>query len=374
MIPFLDVGATYRELREELDAAYQRVMAAGWYILGDEVKEFEHEFAAYCDTHHCVSVGNGLDALQLALRAMNIGAGDEVIVPSNTFIATWLAVSAVGAIPVAVEPNPLTFNLDPNRIENACSVKTRAIIMVHLYGQPADADAIRELADARGLMVIEDAAQAHGARYRGRRVGSLGDCACFSFYPGKNLGAYGDGGAITTQDTNLAERLRCLRNYGSARKYHHDAIGTNSRLDELQAAFLRVKLRHLDQWNERRCQLADVYQRMLAGTTGLMLPSVPAWAEPAWHLYVVRCAQRAELQEHLAAHEIGTMVHYPVPPHLSGAYCDGGWSGASLGTAESLAGEVLSMPMGPHLSAADVKLVAGAVQQRFQAIGNRRAA
>ncbi len=362
MIPFLDVGAGYRELRDELDAAYRRVMDAGWFVLGKEVAEFEREFAAYCDSQHCVSLGNGLDALHLALRALDVGPGHEVIVPANTFIATWLAVSAVGAVPVAVEPDS-TFNIDPHAVERAITPRTKAIIVVHLYGQPADVDAIRELAHDRGIKVIEDAAQAHGARYRGRRVGSLSDCACFSFYPGKNLGAFGDGGAVTTQDTELAERLWKLRNYGSQRKYEHDSIGTNSRLDELQAAFLRVKLRHIDEWNERRCQLANIYQQSFRHAPEVRTPEVPAWAEPVWHLYVARHPHRDQLHKHLTNEGIGSMVHYPIPPHRSGAYATSIWRGGALPITERMAQEVLSLPMGPHLSESDATQVVEAVRR-----------
>ncbi|MDP2752964.1 MAG: DegT/DnrJ/EryC1/StrS family aminotransferase, partial [Nitrospirota bacterium] len=250
-IPFLDLRAAYLELAPELDEAYHRVMQSGWFILGAEVDAFENEFADYCDAKQCVGVGNGLEALHLILRAMDIGPGDEVIVPSNTYIATWLAVSYAGATPVAVEPDRRTFNLDSARIEAAITPRTRAIIAVHLYGQPADMDPIIEIARRHNLRVIEDAAQAHGARYKGRRAGSLGDAAGFSFYPGKNLGALGDGGAVTTDDETLAGRIRVLRNYGSSIKYHNELKGYNSRLDELQAAFLRVKLKHLDTWNAR---------------------------------------------------------------------------------------------------------------------------
>lgn len=373
MIPFLDVSAGYRELQEELDAAYHRVMNAGWFILGREVEEFEREFAAYCDTHHCVSVGNGLDALHLALRALDVGPGDEVLVPSNTFIATWLAVSAVGAVPVAVEPDPATFNMDPAAVDRAISPKTRAVIMVHLYGQPADADAIVEIVRNRGVKVIEDAAQAHGARYRGRRVGSLSDCACFSFYPGKNLGCFGDGGAITTCDTEIAHRLRQLRNYGSQRKYQHDIKGANSRLDEMQAAFLRVKLRYLDDWNQRRQQLATVYRRALRGSSIVTLPHVPLWADPVWHLFVVRTRWRAELQQHLTAQGVGTMIHYPIPPHRCGAYAAGSWAGGRPRIAERLADEVLSLPMGPHLDENEAAIVAESIL-RFHPVMTRRAA
>ena len=263
IIPFLDLRASYLELKTALDSAFQRVMASGWYILGEELKAFEAEFAEYCNVKYCVGVGNGLDALHLILRAMDIGQGDEVIVPSNTFIATWLAVSYAGATPVPVEPDEATYNIDPSKIEAAITEKTKAIMPVHLYGQPADMDPILKIAARHHLKVIEDAAQAHGARYKGKRTGSLGDAAGFSFYPGKNLGAFGDGGAVTTNDSTLAERVRRLSNYGSQVKYAHDVKGFNSRLDELQAALLRVKLRHLDAWNGRRRQIAAQYLRKL---------------------------------------------------------------------------------------------------------------
>ena len=263
-IPFLDLKAASTELREELDAAYHRVMDSGWYILGEEVDAFEAEWAAYCGVRYCVGVGNGLDALHLILRAMDIGTGDEVIVPSNTYIATWLAVSYAGATPVPVEPDPRTFNLDPTRVEAAITPRTRALLPVHLYGQPADMDGLLEVARRHDLRVVEDAAQAHGATYKGRRCGGLADAAGFSFYPGKNLGALGDAGAVTTDDDRIADRVRALRNYGSRRKYYHDEKGYNSRLDPLQAAFLRVKARHLDEWNGRRAELASRYNLGLA--------------------------------------------------------------------------------------------------------------
>jgi dTDP-4-amino-4,6-dideoxygalactose transaminase len=350
IIPFLDLQDTYRELQAELDAAYRRVMDVGWYILGAEVDAFEAEFAAYCGVAHCVTMGNGLDALHLILRAYNIGPGDEVIVPAFTFIATWLAVSASGAVPVAVEVDERTYNLDPARVEEALTPRTRAILPVHLYGQPADMDALTTLARRHGLRVIEDAAQAHGARYKGRRAGSLGDAAAFSFYPAKNLGAYGDGGAVTTNDSQLAGRLRLLRNYGSLQKYVHECRGVNSRLDELQAAFLRVRLRHLDDWNERRRRLAAAYQRGFESVPGLIAPSVPDWSEPVWHLFVVRHRHRDELQRYLAQAGIGSHIHYPVPPHRSDAYRDCIWQGKGLRRTEVLAREVLSLPMSPHLS------------------------
>jgi dTDP-4-amino-4,6-dideoxygalactose transaminase len=362
VIPFLDVGASYRELRSELDAAYERVMGAGWFILGKEVAAFEEEFAAYCGVRHCVSVGNGLDALYLTLKATGVGSGDEVIVPANTFIATWLAVSYAGAIPVAVEPDLATYNLDAERARQALTPRTKAVIPVHLYGQPADMDPLLDLAGRHGLTVIEDAAQAHGARYRSRRTGSLGHAGCFSFYPGKNLGAYGDGGAITTNDPALADRLRLLRNYGSRRKYQSEVTGVNSRLDELQAAFLRVKLRKLDEWNERRTHLVAGYRRALGERPGIHLPEVVEGAESVWHLFVVRLPHRDALQQHLARAGIDSLIHYPTPPHRSGAYAAGGWKGGPLPLTERLAQEVLSLPLGPHLSETDVALVGAAVR------------
>jgi len=355
-IPFLDLHAAYLELRAELDAAAQRVLASGWYILGAEVEAFEREFAAYCEVEHCIGVGNGLDALHLILRAYGIGPGDEVIVPANTYIATWLAVSYAGAKPVPVEPDARTYNLDPALIEAAITPATKAILPVHLYGQPADMDPINAVAARHGLKVIEDAAQAHGARYKGRRVGGLGDAAGFSFYPGKNLGALGDGGAVVTKDAELAERVRVLRNYGSRVKYHNEVKGFNSRLDELQAALLRVKLPVLDEWNQRRRAAAARYLEEWAGSE-LGLPFVPDWAEPVWHLFVVRHPQRDELQQRLHQAGIGTMIHYPVPPHLQPAYAELGYGVGAFPITEAMHCEVLSLPMGPHLTAAQQQSV-----------------
>src|SRR5918992_4509252 len=298
-IPFLDVPAAYAELQHELDDAAKRVMASGQFILGPEVTAFEEEFAAYCDVRHAIGVGSGLDALRLLLLGYEIGPGDEVIVPSNTFIATWLAVSQAGATPVPVEPDPATHNITAEAVEASITPSTKAIMPVHLYGQSADMDRLAALGCERGIPVIEDAAQAQGARYRGRRTGGLADAAGFSFYPGKNLGALGDAGAVTTDDDALAERVRLLRNYGSKVKYHHDLPGMNSRLDSLQAAFLRIKLRRLDEWNERRREVAERYLERLDGTEGLVLPAVADWAEPVWHLFVVQHPRRDDLQERL---------------------------------------------------------------------------
>lgn len=355
-VPFLDLKLSHRELRQELEAAFRRVMESGWYILGPEVEAFEKEFAAYCGVRYCIGVGNGLDALHLILRAYGIGAGDEVIVPSNTYIATWLAVSYAGAIPVPVEPDERTYNIGPARIEAAITPRTRAIIPVHLYGQPADMDPIIEIACKHNLRVIEDAAQAHGALYKSRRVGAFGDAAGFSFYPGKNLGALGDGGAVTTNDGWLAERINLLRNYGSRVKYHNEVKGFNSRLDELQSAFLSTKLRHLDANNARRREIASLYQKGLEGSA-LVLPAVPVWADPAWHLYVIRTERREVLQQSLETQGIESLIHYPIPPHLQNAYISDFASTGSYPVAEQMAAEVISLPMGPHLSDEQVALV-----------------
>jgi dTDP-4-amino-4,6-dideoxygalactose transaminase len=357
-VPFLDLGATWRELRPELDAAWQRVMDGGWYIDGAALASFEQDFARYCGTRHAIGVANGLDALHLVLRAWGIGRGDEVLVPSNTFIATWLAVSYAGATPVPVEPDPDTHLITAEAIERAITPRCKAIVPVHLYGQAVDMVGIRAVAQAHGLKVLEDAAQAHGASDQGQPVGSLGDAAAFSFYPGKNLGAYGDGGAITTNDDALAETVRMLRSYGSRVKYQHELQGFNSRLDELQAALLQVRLRHLDAWNDRRRTVAERYLRELAGLPGLTLPVVREGAVPVWHLFVVRSTRRDALAAFLKERGIGTLIHYPVPPHRTGAYAAHAWP--ALPVAERLAGEVLSLPIGPQLTAdAVAEVVAG---------------
>lgn len=359
-VPFLDLQAAYLELKAEIDEAVSRVLASGWYLLGAEIDAFENEFAAYVGAKHCIGVGNGLDALHLSLRAMEIGSGDEVIVPSNTYIATWLAVTYAGATPVPVEPDARSYNLDPARLEAALTERTKAVIPVHLYGQPADMDPILDFAALHGLRVLEDAAQAHGARYKGRRVGALGDAAGWSFYPGKNLGALGDGGAVTTNDSDLAERVRTLRNYGSKVKYVNETPGFNSRLDELQAAVLRVKLRHLDAWNKRRQKVAARYLCALPGA-GIELPSVSAWADPVWHLFVVRSSERDLLQERLREKGVSTLVHYPIPPHLQGAYRDMKRTAGSFPISERLHQQVFSLPIGPHLSDEHVEAVVSSV-------------
>jgi dTDP-3-amino-3,4,6-trideoxy-alpha-D-glucose transaminase len=359
MVPFLDLRAPYTELRTEIDAAYERVMRSGWHVLGPEVEAFEAEFAAYCGAGHCVTVGSGCDALELTLRALGIGPGDEVLVPSHTFIATWFAVSAVGARPVPVEPDEKTFTIDAGRAEAAVTPRTRAILPVHLYGRPADLASLRDVATRHGLAVVEDAAQAAGATHRGDRIGAGPSTVAFSFYPAKNLGAAGDSGAVVTSDAALADRIRLLRGYGAREKYRHEVIGTNSRTDELQAAILRVKLRRLDAWNGRRAAIAARYAD---GLTGVERPAVAEWAGHAWHLYVVRTRTRDALRERLAAAGVETIVHYPIAVHRSGAYADLGFRAGAFPIAERLADEVLSLPIGPHQTVAQTDAVIAAVR------------
>ena len=390
-VPFLDVGATYRELAPEIDGAVKRVLSSGRYILGEETAAFEEEFARYSGVAHCVGVGNGLEALHLILVALGIGEGDEVLVPANTYIATWLAVTRAGALPVAIEPDDESANLDPGRVEQAITAKTRAILAVHLYGRPADVAAIGEIATRRRLALIEDAAQAHGACIDGRRVGGFGAAAGWSFYPGKNLGAFGDAGAVTTNDAGLADRLRVLRNYGSRVKYENEVPGFNSRLDPLQAAILRVKLGALDRWNARRREIAERYTKELSGLPGLTLPSFNPHPRPlsttcgegwpagrgedagggheaggevthAWHLYVVRSRSRDALRAALAERGVETLIHYPIPPHLSDAYKTTSFRAGELPSTEEMAREVLSLPIGPHMSDDQVEAVIGAVR------------
>lgn len=365
-VPFLDLKSPYLEIKQELDDAYDRVMRSGWYILGDEVDSFEREFASYCGVKHCIGTGNGLDALHLILRAYGIGPGDEVIVPANTFIATWLAVSYAGARPVPVEPDSRSYNLDPQKIESAITKNTRAIMPVHLYGQPADMNPIREIAGRYGLKVIEDAAQAHGASYLGKKAGGLGDAAGWSFYPGKNLGALGDAGAMTTDDDLLAEKLRVLRNYGSKVKYYNEVKGYNSRLDPIQAAFLKVKLRHLDDWNERRFRIVQHYIEALAPVPGVVLPAIVSKAMSSWHLFVVCVEDRDVLQKHLKAQGIDTLIHYPVPPYLSEAYREEQWRKGDFPITEKLADTVLSLPVGPHMSEQNVERVVAVIKDWFK--------
>lgn len=364
-VPFLDVKASYLALKPELDGAFQRCMESGVYISGDEVASFEKEFASFHQVEHCVGVANGLEALQLILMALGIGPGDEVIVPAHTFIATWLAVSFTGAKPVAVDVRQDTFNLDAALIHRAITRRTKAILPVHLYGQPADMDAILRAVDGAQIAIVEDAAQAQGARYRGKFVGGFGAAAGVSFYPGKNLGAYGDAGAVLTNKDNLNERIRQLRNYGSQKKYYHEQLGLNSRLDPLQAAFLRVKLQKLGEWNARRAELAAYYLRELANVPGIRLPVKADGCEPVWHLFVICCSKRDALQAFLSEHGIETLIHYPVPPHLSGAYA-ADYEGQHFPVAEEIANMALSLPIGPQMTMEQVEWVVETVK-RFAA-------
>jgi dTDP-4-amino-4,6-dideoxygalactose transaminase len=353
MIPFLDLKAPYLELKKELDDAIARVLSSGWYVGGGEVDKFESEYATYCGAAYAVGVANGLDALHLALRALDVGSGDEVIVPSNTYIATWLSVSNCGATPIPVEPDARTFNIDPDLIEAAITERTKVILPVHLYGQPADMDPILDIARRYGLRVLEDGAQAHGARYKGKCLGSHGDAVAWSFYPGKNLGAMGDGGAVTTNNPEIADRIRVMRNYGSREKYVNEVKGINSRLDPLQAAILCVKLAHLDEWNARRRGVAQLYQQNLA-SCGLILPIVSEWAEPVWHLYVVQHPERNSIHRALSNNGVNTLIHYPIPPHRQQAYAAAGWRQGMFPLAERMADEVLSLPIGPHSNTGQV--------------------
>lgn len=359
-IPFLDLGASYRELQEEIEAEVLRSLRSGWYIGGADVEAFENDFAVFTGAQHCVGVANGLEALLLALRALGVGPGDEVIVPSNTFIATWLAVSECGAAPVPVEPDIATFNIDAAKIEAMITPRTKAIIVVHLYGQPANLDDILEIARKHGLRVLEDAAQAQGARYKGVPIGGYGDVVAWSFYPGKNLGALGDAGAVTTNDEGFADRIRTLRNYGSRQRYVNEMQGYNSRLDPVQAAVLRIKLRHLSDWNARRTRVAARYSAELADC-GLLLPFVPEWADPVWHLYCVRHPQRDLFRECLAEAGVETLIHYPIPPHLQGAYAGLGYQKGEFPVAESMADTLISLPIGPAMYEQQVDHVIAAV-------------
>ena len=355
-VPFLALKSVHDEIGPALEEACLRVMRSGRYILGPEVEAFEERFARYCGAKHCVGVANGLDAMVLVLRAWGIGAGHEVIVPSNTYIPTWLAVSQVGARPVPVEPDEATYNIDPRRIEKAITRRTRAILPVHLYGQAADMRPIRAIARKRGIRVLEDAAQAAGARYRGQRTGVLGDAAAFSFYPTKNLGAFGDAGAVVTNDAGLANRVRALRNYGSRKRYVNEVQGVNSRLDPLQAALLGPRLDVLDEWNARRARIAQRYLQGLAGTP-LVLPATGEECEHTWHLFVVRHKRRSAFRAALEKRGVGTDVHYPTPPHLQRAYAGLKLGRGAFPISERIHREVASLPMGPHMTDAQVEYV-----------------
>lgn len=355
-IPFLDLKAAYIELEKDIDSAVKRVATSGWYVLGEEVECFEADYSKYCGSSYCIGVGNGLEALKLALLALGVGEGDEVIVPSNTYIATWLAISHCGGIPVPVEPNETTFNIDVNKIEAAITSRTKVILPVHLYGQAVDLDPILTLAKKYDLKVLEDAAQAHGAFYKNIRIGAHGDAVAWSFYPGKNLGAMGDAGAVTTNSPEIAERIKLLRNYGSKEKYINQVLGFNSRLDPLQAAILRVKLTHLDSWNKRRESIAKRYIQELP-QCNVILPTVGLNSSHVWHLFVLRSSARELLLNKLKTLGVETLIHYPIPPHLQKAYDHLKYEKGNFPIAEKMAEEVFSLPIGPHMTEEQVKRV-----------------
>ncbi len=344
-IPFLSFETMHGEIKQDLMNTFEKVLDGNYFILGQECERFERSFAEYCGTKYCLGVGNGLNALELILRAYGIGTGDEVIVPSNTYIATALAVSNVGASPVFVEPDIDTYNINPSLIEEKITKRTKAILVVHLYGCPADMNSIKCIAEKYNLYVFEDCAQGHGAKYRGKRVGVLGDAAGFSFYPGKNLGALGDGGCVTTNDANIAEKIRCLRNYGSDYKYHNIYRGTNSRLDELQAAFLSVKLKSLEKWNEERRRIAKRYIKGIKNPLIILPRESNNVFEHVYHVFVIRCQERDKLEKYLNENGIGTLKHYPIPMHLQCAYSDLNISKGFFPVAEEISNTVLSIPM-----------------------------
>ena len=354
-IPFLDLKHIYTELESELDTAYKRVMKSGWYILGKELNSFEANFANYCGTSHCIGTSNGLDALRLILQGYGIGEGDEVIVPAHTFIATWISTSQTNAIPVPIDVNANTFNIDSNKIEAAITSKTKAIIAVHLYGRPADMRSLRSIASKHNLKLIEDAAQAHGATYLGKRAGNLGDAAAFSFYPGKNLGAFGDAGAITTNDPLLAEKISMLRNYGSIEKYKHEVIGGNCRMDELQAAFLNVKLKKLEEWTNQRQEIAKRYNEILSSDLDIITPENNDGH--AWHLYVIKHPYRDKLQKKLKNNNIDTLIHYPILPHKTDAYLASFKDNDNFPEADKIVKTCLSLPIGPHMTPKHAELI-----------------
>jgi dTDP-4-amino-4,6-dideoxygalactose transaminase len=362
-VPFLDVAAAYAEISDEIEPAVLESLRSGRYIGGQAVEAFEQAYAEYVGASCCVGLGSGLDAVHLALRALGIGPGDEVIVPANTFIGTWLGVTHSGATPVPVEPFEDTYNMDPQLAEAAVSGRTKAIVPVHLFGQPADLDGIMEIAGRHGLKVVEDAAQAHGARYRGTRIGARGHVVAWSFYPAKNLGALGDAGAVTTNDPDIASRVRKLGNYGTSTKYTAELIGFNSRMDPIQARALLIKLKYLDDWNDRRRAIAGRYTELLGCLDDLALPTHPDWAESVWHQYVVRHPDRNSLQQRLAMAGVETMIHYPYPPHLQAAYAGMGYGSDDFPRSSALAAQILSLPIGPQMSAGQVDTVVDAVTE-----------
>ncbi|KIE04798.1 dTDP-3-amino-3,6-dideoxy-alpha-D- galactopyranose transaminase [Candidatus Jidaibacter acanthamoeba] len=366
-VPFLDLKRYYDHIGQELLVGCEEVLKSGCYISGSELSNFEQEFAKYCGVNFAIGVGNGLDAISITMQAWGIGEGDEVIVPCNSFIATALGISKIGADPVLVDVDETTYNIDIEKLKSAITPRTKAIALVHLYGQPADMDLINTVAKQYNLKVFEDAAQAHGAEYKGRRCGSLGDAAGFSFYPTKNLGGFGDGGMITTNDAELAKKLRCLSNYGSSEKYHHTLLGTNSRLDEIQAKLLSTKLKYLEDWNQNRAQLAKIYYEQLNNIEDLVLPYVPEWAKPVWHVYTIRVLnnKRPLLIEWLKAHKVGYNIHYPVPIHLQVCYRNLEYTQGDFPVSESLSNEIISLPLDPYHSKVEIEYVASMVKTFF---------
>ncbi|MFC1979981.1 DegT/DnrJ/EryC1/StrS family aminotransferase [Chloroflexota bacterium] len=360
MIPLLDLKSQYASIKDEIDVAIQNTVNQGQFILGHNVEAFEEEFAAYCGAKYCVGVSSGTSALFLALVACGIEEGNEVITTPNTFIATALAISYTRAKPIFVDIDPETYNIDVSQIEEKITSRTKAIVPVHLYGQPADMDPIIKLAQRYGLKVIEDACQAHGAEYRGGKTGSIGDCGCFSFYPTKNLGAYGDGGAVVTNDSGVTSKIATLRNYGQYARYYHDLLGYNARLDEIQAAILRVKLRHLDNWNERRRRNANYYNELLSDAA-IVLPKEADYAKHIYHLYVVRSKNREKLQLHLSREGIVTLIHFPIPIHLQKAYASLQYRRGDFPVAEESANEVLSLPVYPEMEREWTERIANAI-------------
>ncbi|MBA87546.1 MAG: erythromycin biosynthesis sensory transduction protein eryC1 [Euryarchaeota archaeon] len=361
-IQFLDVKSTYTELQQEIDQAVLNVLKTGKFILGDEVEFFEKEWAKYCNADFSIGVGNGLDALHLSLKALGVGSGDEVIVPSNTYIATWLAVSHCGAKPIPVEPDEKTYNMNPLLIEKLITKKTKVILPVHLYGQPADMDPILKIAKKHNLYVVEDAAQCHGASYKQKKIGTHGDVVCWSFFPGKNLGAFGDAGAITTNNQEISNKLKVLRNYGSEKKYYNSYIGFNSRMDPIQAAVLRIKLKVLDEWTFRRKKIASYYLKQLRDF-GLKLPCVPSWADHVWHLFVIRLNNRDKFQKILLSKGINTIIHYPVPPHKQKAFFEKGYDQLNLPIVEKMSKEIISLPIGPHLNEDELNFIVTSIKE-----------
>jgi len=371
-IPFVDLKTQYAEIREDVDKAVRGIMEKANFILGEEVELFEKEFASYCGAKYGIGTASGLDALRMALLAYDIGRNDEVITTANTFIATALAISSVGATPVLVDINSRTYNIDTNKIEDAITKRTKAIIPVHLYGQPADIDIISQIAKKHNLKVIEDTCQAHGAEYKGRKCGSLGDIACFSFYPGKNLGAYGDGGMVITDEKKIAEKMALLRNYGSIKKHSHEVKGFNSRLDTIQAAILRVKLLHLDRWNEKRRKNAKLYNDLLSSNKDIILPEETYYSKHVYHLYVIRIPERDEILGHLKSKKISAGIHYPIPIHMQKAYTDLGYHQGEFPVTEQFASEILSLPMFPELSIEQIKTVTNTILEKSDRKGEKR--